>query len=114
MRTIQPLQLCIFYFIAHTYWSFLSVLSKTSRNTRRCSAGPQNKVRIHGIELTLAYFRRHELLAGCLGAHTHGPASTVRIVEPEEAIEGVQTDEGHQSRERENIDHESGGARNQE
>jgi hypothetical protein len=66
---IQRLQLCIFYFIAHTYWSFHSVLSKTSRNTRRCSAGPQNKVRIHGSDLTLTYFCQNKLLTGCLATH---------------------------------------------
>jgi hypothetical protein len=49
----------------------------TSRNTRRCSGGPQNKVRIHGSDLTLTYFRHHELLAGCLATHKHAPASTL-------------------------------------
>jgi hypothetical protein len=34
-------------------------------------------VRIHGSDLTLTYFRHHELLAGCLATHKHVPASTL-------------------------------------
>jgi hypothetical protein len=45
--------------------------------TRRCSGGPQNKVRIHGSDLTLTYFSHRELLAGCLATHKHVPSSTI-------------------------------------
>jgi hypothetical protein len=49
-----------------------------SRNTRRCSGGPQ-KVRIHGSVLTLTYFHHHEMLAGCLATE---PSSTFNLFGP--------------------------------
>jgi hypothetical protein len=60
----------------HTIVRYTS-LYNTSRNTRRCSGGPQNKVRIHGSDLILTYFRHHELLAGCLATHKHVPVPTL-------------------------------------